>query len=58
VKKKVTSNKKKEKASLDDFSWLVPRRTRRNWVASLMRDWTMAKAWLRREIGNEVKNES
>ena len=25
---------------------------------TVMRDWTMAKAWLRREIGKEVKNES
>ena len=36
MKKKVTSDKKKEKASLDDFSWLVPRRTRRCLVASLV----------------------
>ena len=28
--------RKKEKASLDDFSWLVPRRTRRSLVASLV----------------------
>jgi hypothetical protein len=27
---------RKEKASLNDPSWLVPRRTRRNWVASLV----------------------
>ena len=25
---------------------------------TVMRDWTMAKAWLRREIGKEAKNES
>ncbi len=32
----MTSGKKKEKISLNDPSWLVPRRTRRNWVASLV----------------------